>query len=170
MMNNKLLLAAGAATLSASFFATTATAATDTANASATVLTPLSIIADVGAEMDFGDVAGDVTDPTTVVLTTGGTTSSPDGASTAGTPSAGNFDVTGSGTLAYDITLPADGVVQLTGGGAPMDVDGFTDSAGGTSSLTAGTDTFDVGATLTINANQTAGPYTGTYDVTVNYQ
>jgi hypothetical protein len=169
-MNNKLLLAAGVAALSTSFFSTSVTAATDTGNASATVLTPLSIVADAVNAMDFGDVAGDANDPTTVVLTTGGTTSSDDGASTGGTPSAGNFDVTGAGSLAYDITLPADDVVTLTGTGDPMKVDSFTDSVGGSSSLTSGADTFDVGATLTINPNQAAGSYSGTYIVEVNYQ
>lgn len=170
MINNKLLLTAGAVALSASFFSITVTAATATGDASANVLTPLSITADAANAMDFGAVAGDATNPTTVVLTTGGATSSADGASTAGTPSAGTFDVTGSGTLIYDITLPNDGVVTLTGPGAAMSVDTFTDSVAGSSSLAAGTGTFDVGATLTINAGQTAGPYTGTYDVTVNYQ
>ena len=170
MVNNKLLLTAGAVALSASFFSTVVTAATATGNASATVLTPLTITADVANEMDFGDVSGDATDPTTVVLTTGGTTSSGDGANAGGAPSAGNFDVTGPGGLNYNITLPVNGVVTLTGPGTAMSVDGFTDSLGGASSLTAaGTDTFDVGATLTINANQTVGAYTGTYIVEVNY-
>ena len=170
MINNKLLVAAGVATLSAGFFSTTVTAATDTANASVTILAPITITADVADEMDFGDVSPD-TVATTVVLTPGGAVSSPDGAGIfGGTPNGGNFDITGAGNLAYDITLPLNGVVTLAGPGAAMSVDSFTDSAGGASALAAGVDTFDVGATLTINANQTAGGYSGTYDVTVNYQ
>ncbi len=170
MINNKLLLAAGAATLSASFFSTTVTAATATANGSATVLAPLSIVADAAAEMNFGDVSGDADAVTTVVLTPAGAVSSADGAGIfGGTPSGGNFDVTGAGTLTYDITLPLDGVVTLAGPGTAMSVDSFTTPAASLS-LTAGAGTFDVGATLTINAAQAAGVYTGTYDVTVNYQ
>ena len=121
--------------------------------------------------MYFGDVSGDAASITTVVLTTGGATSSADGAGVGGAPTAGDFDVTGAGNLAYDITLPLDGVVTLTNGGNPaMSVDGFSDSAGGSSSLVTGSDSFTVGATLTINANQPAALYTGTYDVIVNYQ
>lgn len=168
-MNKKLLVAVGAAIATTGMYSASLTAATVTANASANVLAPLDIAVGTNA-MDFGDVSGDADTATTVVLTTAGTTSSPDGASAAGTPTAGDFDVTGAGTLAYDITLPADGVVTLTGGGPAMAVDSFTDSAGGSSSLTGGADSFTVGATLTINAGQAAGAYSGTYDVTVNYQ
>lgn len=169
MTNNKILLAAGAVALSTGVFSATATAATVTAAGSANVLAPLTLSLGTNA-MNFGDIAGDATSITTVALTTAGTTSSGDGASTAGAPTAGDFDVAGAGNLAYSITLPADGVVTLNGGGTAMSVDGFTDSAGGAANLAAGVGSFTVGATLTINANQAAGAYTGNYDVTVNYQ
>lgn len=170
MINNKLILATGVVTLSAGFFSTAVTAASDTANASATILAPLTITADAAAEMDFGDVSGDDV-ATSVILTPAGGVSSTDGAGIfGGTPSGGNFDVTGAGTLAYDITLPANGTVTLGGPGTAMAVDDFTDSVSGSASLTGGVGTFDVGATLKLNANQTAGAYAGTYDVTVNYQ
>ncbi len=169
-MNKKLVLVAGITLASASFYSASLTAATVSGNASANVLTPLAIANGANA-MSFGDVAGDAIAATTVVLTTAGATSSADGASTAGTPTAGDFDVTGEGTLAYTITLPANGVVVLTNAAGPdMSVDGFADSLGGTGALTAGAQSFTVGATLTINANQPAALYTGTYDVTVNYQ
>ncbi len=169
MTNNKILVAAGAVALSAGIFSATATAATVTAAGSANVLAPLTITLGTNA-MNFGDVAGDATDITTVVLTNLGATSSADGASAAGTPTAGDFDVNGAGNLAYSITLPADGAITLAGPGTAMSVDGFNDSAGGAANLAAGIGSFTVGATLTINANQTAGAYTGNYDVTVNYQ
>lgn len=169
-MNKKLSLAAGIVISSALVYSSALTAATVTGNASANVLTPLAIANGTNA-MSFGDVAGDGSAATTVVLTTAGTTSSADGASTAGAPTAGDFDVTGAGTLAYTITVPADGVVVLSNAAGPdMSVDGFADSLGGTGALTAGAQSFTVGATLTINANQAAALYTGTYDVTVNYQ
>jgi len=44
----------------------------------------------------------------------------------------------------------------------------LTDPGSGT--LTGGTDTFNVGGTLAVGANQTAGSYSGTYSVAVNYQ
>ncbi len=169
-MNKKLALVAGITLASAGLYSSSLTVATVTGNASANVLTPLTLVRGVNA-MNFGNVAGDASIDTTVVLTTGGTTSSADGASTAGTPAAGDFNVTGEGTLAYTISLPADGVVVLTNAAGPdMSVDGFVDNLGGAGSLTAGAQSFTVGATLTINANQGAALYTGTYDVTVNYQ
>jgi Domain of unknown function (DUF4402) len=168
IMNKKLLLVVGTAIATGGLYSATLNAALVNASASANVLTPLDITA--GAAMDFGDVAGDVTSATTVVLTTLGVTSSTDGASAAGTPAAGVFNVTGAGTLSYSITLPADGTVTLGGAGTAMAVNGFNHDAGGAPALTGGTASFNVGATLTINANQTAGAYTGNYDVTVNYQ
>jgi hypothetical protein len=170
MINNKLILATGLATLSAGFFSTAVIAASDTANASATILAPLTITADVAAEMDFGEISGDDI-ATSVIMSPAGGRASPDGAGIfGGTPSGGKFDVTGAGTLTYNITLPANNVVTLTGFGTAMNVDDFTDSVAGSASLVGGTSTFDVGATLKLNPNQAAGLYTGTYDVTVNYQ
>lgn len=168
-MNNKLLLAAGAATLSASVFSTGAFAASATGNASVTVLEPLAITAGAGA-MDFGDVAGDADNATTVSLATTGVATAGAGATAAGTPSAGDFDVTGEGSLFYNITLPAN-TLLTGGGGADMTVDNFSSDAGANPQLSAaGTDSFSVGAILNINANQGAGGYTGTYSVTVEYQ
>ena len=169
-INKKLALVAGITLASAGLYSASLTAATVTGNASANVLTPLAIANGINA-MSFGDVAGDATAATTVLLTTAGATSSADGASVAGAPTAGDFNVTGEGTLAYTITLPADGDVVLSNVAGPdMSVDGFADSLGGTGALSGGAQSFTVGATLTINANQAAALYTGTYDVTVNYQ
>lgn len=170
MTNNKLLLATGVAALSAGFFSTAATSATDAADASATILAPLTITADITAEMDFGEISPDVV-ATSVIMDSAGGRTSLDGAGIfGGTPAGGNFDVTGAGNLAYTITVPVNGLVTLTGGGTPMAVDDFTDSEGGLANLLLGTGTFNVGATLMLNANQAVGLYSGTYDVTVNYQ
>lgn len=171
MTNNKILLAAGAVALSTSIFSAATTAATVTATGNANVLTPLAFT--TVTDMEFGDVAGQATGTATVVLGTDGIAIPGTGATvftTGATDAAGSFTVSGSGSLAYNITLPLDNVVTLTGGGAPMAVNGFVDSAGGSSALVTGSDTFTVGATLTINGSQTAGAYTGSYDVTVNYQ
>ena len=50
-----------------------------------------------------------------------------------------------------------------------MTVNAFASTPSGTGTLTLGTATVNVGATLNVAANQTAGSYTGTYPVTVNY-
>ena len=169
--NNKFIIAAGAAALMASLYSATLPAASITANASANVLAPLAIALGTNP-MSFGNVSGDNDSDTTVILTTGGTTSSPDGASTAGTPTAGDFNVTGAPNLAYDIILPADNTIVLSNVAGPnMSVDSFQSSIGLTGNLSAvGAQSFSVGATLTINAGQPAALYTGTYAVTVNYQ
>ena len=173
MINDKILLVAGTAALSASLLSTTAIAATVTATGNANVLTPLTITENT--QMEFGDVAGlSLLDgASSVVLTTAGGTSSSDGATVFGTglaDAAGSFTVNGSGNLAYTISLPANNVVTLTGLGTPMSVDSFNHNAGGTPALSGNTATFAIGATLTIPGGQTADSYSGSYDVTVNYQ
>ena len=164
---NKRLITGLAATMLAAIYSQAAFAADATGNASATVLAPLTITETTA--MNFGDVSGDTNNATTVVLTTAGATSSADGAFTGGSPQAGVFNVTGATGQSYDITLPA-AAVTLTSGGNTVTVDTFTDDTAGTGTLTGGTDTFNVGATLNLSAAQPAGAYTGTYTVTVDYQ
>ncbi len=169
MINNKLLMAAGVATLSASFFSASVTAATATGTADVTVLEPLAIATGTNS-MDFGEVAGDADNGTTVSLSPGGVVTAGAGATAAGTPSAGDFDVTGESNLFYGISLPVS-ILLSGGGGADMTVDNFSSDAIANPQLSAaGTDSFSVGAVLNINANQGAGAYNGSYDITVNYQ
>ena len=87
---------------------------------------------------------------------------------TGGTVQAGAYSVSGSGTKAYTISLPVS--ATISDGTNNMTVDGFNHDAGGTPALTAGADTFNVGATLNINGSQVVNPYSGTYTLTVNYQ
>jgi hypothetical protein len=52
-----------------------------------------------------------------------------------------------------------------------MTVGSFVSNPASTGTLSSGgTGTILVGATLTVSASQTAGAYTGTFTVTVNYQ
>ena len=167
-LNKRLIPGLDAAVLAA-LYSQTARAADVTGTATAEVLAPLAI--SQTTQMNFGDVAGDSASATTVVLTTAGATSSVDGAYTGGSPAAGAFAVTGGASLAYSITLPADGTVVLTGPGVDMDVDGFNHDAGGSPALDGtGNDSFNVGATLSLGAGQVAGTYNGSYTVTVDYQ
>ena len=164
-MNNKLTLVAGVAITSVSLYSTVLTAAQVSGTANANVLAPLTITA--GAAMDFGDVSGDFDAATTVDLDpTTGATSSGDGANTGGVTAAGAFTVTGVPSQTYSIDPIADTV--LTGGGTDMPLTGLTSDSTGTLSG-AGSESFGVGGTLNINANQGVGGYTGTYSVTVNY-
>ena len=175
MINKKILSAACIAALT-SGFSTSSLSDTTSGTATANVLQPLTLTA--GAGMDFGTVSGDALNPTTVVLTTGGTTTSGDGAYFGGAPAAGGFSVAGGAFLAYNITLPA--AATLTHTTIPantMNVNSFnslsttTGAIDDTGALSAGAiDSFTVGATLNMNNGQAAGTYNGTYNVTIAYQ
>ena len=170
-MNKKNLLSSAAAmALLAGIISQSALAATDTGTANARIVTPITVTE--ATQMNFGDIQPEA-GATTVTLSTAGV-ATPSGATVVtGSPSQGVFTVTGTEAATYSITLPADGIVQLTGPGPAMDVDGFNHDAGGTPTIgVGGTSTLNIGAVLSVagSATQTAGDYSGTYDVTVDYQ
>ena len=81
------------------------------------------------------------------------------------------FKVTGDAFALFDITLPPNNTIELTSGANTMTIETFTSSPSGSGQiLFTGFSFVSVGATLTIGANQPAGTYTGTFDVTVDYQ
>ncbi len=81
---------------------------------------------------------------------------------------AASFNVVGTGTLTYAITLP--GSITLSSGGNPMTVDEFISTPPDAGQLAAnGKQSVVVGATLHVLANQPVGIYTGTFDVSVAY-
>ena len=153
-----------------------------TGNASATILSPLSI-AVTGAGMNFGNIVPSSQLGTVVLAPTGSRTAS-GGASTmaqsGGSVSAASFAVTGQNSASYTVALPLlpafltaqDGAV-----GVAMPVTAFTSdlTATGVSTIwsgalgSAGTGTFNVGATLTVGVNQGAGVYSGTFPVIIFY-
>lgn len=98
------------------------------------------------------------------------------GSRTAATPS--NCNVTGELGLAYTVTPPS--AISLSNGAATMALSSFTISEevdpneldrqlSNELSPGIGFDGFGVGATLTVNANQVPGVYTGTFTVSVQY-
>lgn len=139
---------------------------TATATATAVIVSPITI-AQVN-DMNFGNIIADA-DGGTVVLVPAGTRTltgltSP---SLPGTVNAASFTVTGLADAAYTVTLPASHTISS--GANNMTVDTFTSDAGAT--ITGGSVTVNVGATLNVGASQPAGTYTsGTgFSVTVNY-
>lgn len=134
-----------------------------------TTLLGISVINNQG--LSFGKFAaasaGSVTiSPTGVRSATGGVVLlSSDGGAAA------QFTVSGDSSLTYDIILPADSVVSLTAaGGQTMPVRAFASSPSGTGQLgIGGSQTLHVGATLDVGSGQTPGAYTGSFEVTVNY-
>ena len=142
-----------------------------TASASATVITPISISKTV--DMNFGNVAVG-SSLGTVVLATAGTRTSTGGVSlpaTTGSPTAASFTVTGQGNYTYAITLPSTALTITDGASHNMTVTTFTSNPGSTGTLSSGTQTLLVGATLNVGASQATGAYTSAtpFTVTVNY-
>ncbi|MCF8373310.1 MAG: DUF4402 domain-containing protein, partial [Bacteroidales bacterium] len=80
------------------------------------------------------------------------------------------FTVTGLADATYSITLPA-GATTISYSGNDMTVDNWTSTPTPTGTLTGGTQTLNVGATLNVPASSPAGLYTSAvpFEVTVNY-
>lgn len=149
---------------------------TDSASGDATVtvqtipieVTNVSTL-DFGTLLPFGR-------PGTVTITTAG------GSNTSNLllieqGSVAEWSVKGTGNAPYAVTLPAN--ISLTsdnGNESPMTVSAFRTSARSSGYSTpisvldaSGDGSFTVGATLNVGANQPAGTYTGSYEITVSY-
>lgn len=147
------------------------TQVTASATATATIFEPIAISKTV--DMNFGNLAVNAT-PGTIVLapessrtTTGGVTFL---SSNIGTVTAASFTVTGLADATYSITLPSTPTV-ISSGGNDMTVDTWTSTPSSNGTLTGGTQTLNVGATLNVPASAPAGIYTSAtpFNVTVNY-
>lgn len=144
--------------------------ATATASTTATIVTPIGITKSV--DMVFGNIATNGAVGTVILATDG--TRTPTGGVTlpaaAGSPTAASFVVTGSGSYTYTISLPGS-PITLTGTTAGVTVGTFTSNPTPTGTLTAGTQTIYVGATLNLPVSTVAGSYTNAagLSVTVNY-
>lgn len=124
--------------------------------------------------MNFGTIAIS-TSTGTVILSTFGSRTATGGVflpSFTGTVTAAQFTVSGEPNYTYAITLPAAFTLYESGvGPESMIVNSFTSIPSATGSLTAGTETVLIGATLNAGASQVAGSYTNAtgFDVIVNY-
>jgi len=137
-----------------------------TGSASETIAAPISISETTG--LSFGSITAGATAGTVVVSPAGGATYT--GVSNfGGGTSAAAFNVAGAANTAYSVTV--DTTASLSDGVNSMSVTGIaTNLAGGSGTLSAtGTAVVNVGATLNVAANQAAGAYSGTYNITVNY-
>ena len=142
-----------------------------TAGATATVAAPIAITK--VTDMSFGNITVQSGTGGTVILAPAGTRTKTGGVSlpaTTGTVTAASFTVTGETGYTYSITLPT-GATTITSGSNNMSIDTWTSNPTSPGTLTSGTSTLNVGATLTVDAGQAAGTYTsGTpFTVTVNY-
>jgi hypothetical protein len=143
-----------------------------TASGTATIITPIAIVKTL--DMNFGSIASSVTAGTVILPPTGARTIT--GGVTlpavTGTVTSAAFTVSGLASSTYAITLPAT-ALTLTSGVNTMSVGTFTSNplAGAGQLSSGGSQTVNVGATLTVGASQVAGTYvSGTpFTVTVNY-
>ena len=144
--------------------------ATAQASATATIVTPISIVKVV--DMNFGNIAV-TSSGGTVILSTAGARSTTGGVTlpaVTGTVTAASFTVSGTASFAYNVTLPSS--ATLSNGGNNMTADVFTSNPSGSNGVLSagGTQTLAVGSTLHVSAAQPAGVYTcSSFDVTVNY-
>lgn len=118
--------------------------------------------------LDFGSMMSPQTDTTVTITPSGGRSKGGDiwlDESNAGR--AGSFDVISSGNRTFYVEFPNS--ATLSGSGGTMVVDTFTVNDGNLSTSSDGTAVFNVGATLHVPANISAGTYSGTYDVRVYY-
>ncbi len=152
--------------------------ATQSANASAKIITPIDISKD--ADMSFGNIGIDGTVGTVILAASAdGSRTEGGGAflpATTGTVAAAEFTVSGENSYTYTITIPT-GTHTITHTNATdvMTVSNFTSSpdtnAGNGELSAAGSQTVYVGATLNLVASQQAGTYTSLtgFNVVVNY-
>ncbi len=160
-----IIAALAASTISTAAFAAPGDTATATGAASAEVVTPITIDHVVGASLNFGKFTTGTTGGTIVVDQTGAAVADTDVTLLSDSvESADEFDVAGDDGRTFDITATG-GDVTETGG----DTMAFTTDAPATGTLTGGVYTLNVGGTLTVVGGETAGTYSGSYDVTVAY-
>jgi hypothetical protein len=142
------------------------------ANATATIVTAISI--DKVTDLRFGKIIADPNAAGQVAIQLDGTRTIAAGNvvlfNQGSDEQAASFKTMGTPGAGYYLVLPADGSVSLTGpsGSDPMTIEGFVHSANGTLDAT-GVETFNVGATLNVGANQAPGEYAGTFTVTAAY-
>ena len=156
-------------------FSSGAFAATVNGTASATALTPITIIA--GTALSFGSFATSAAATAgTIMLTSGGTRTASGGTvlSAGGPGVVGTFTIGGSGNATFAVTYPpaATTLVGTTPGVTALF--GTTAGAGatyglGTAALSGGAYTLNVGGILTVPAAVAAGSYTASYPVIVEY-
>jgi len=160
------ILSTSIAAIALMLFMGSAQAATSSATASATVLTPIAI--STTTNMSFGDLYADNVAIGTVVLAVDGSrtvTGSVALGPTAG--AAAVFAVTGTASATYSVTVPA-GDVTITSGANTMIVNTFVHNSGGALDGT-GNDSFNAGATLNVGISQPAGAYSGSFNMVANY-
>lgn len=144
--------------------------ATSNATASAKIMTPITI--NTESHLQFGTFSSTGNAGTvTIEASLAGTRTSDPSITLSALDNGGSasYTVTGEANATYVITLPSS--ITISDGTNSMDIDNFTsnhDENIGTLNA-SGSEIIFVGATINVDANQAAGEYSGSYDVTVSY-
>jgi hypothetical protein len=143
-----------------------------TSNASANIITPITITKTV--DLVFGNIAVNPlgSGGTVILAPSSSATRTPSAGITlpgvTGSPTAAYFTVTGQTNSTYAITLPSS--TSIINSSNTMTINAFLNDIGLAGNLgSAGSQNFYVGGTLNLGAAQAPGLYTGSFDVTVNY-
>lgn len=156
------------AVVAAMAIAPAAQAASATGTAKAKILRQITLTNT--SDLQFATIISGAT-ASTVVVSNAGAVTCGTGLTCTGTTSAANFDIQGTNNAV--VLVGGDSTVSLTGSVSGTMSAALTYSAS-TVTLTNGPGTvggsFKVGGTLSVGASQTAGDYSGTFNVTANYQ
>ncbi len=131
-------------------------AAAATANATATIIAPITITKDV--DLEFASIVPDVGPQTVVVDTADTRTTCSGGLVCTGTVSSASFTVGGAASTNYTIAVTPASLSITDGGVNSMTVDTWTTNPATPGALPANT-TLTVGATLNVGAGQATGSY-----------
>jgi len=164
-----------AAALLIGFSANSFAQSTAYASTTAILVTPISIAKTT--DMHFGTVASSAAAGTVILDYADGRTITGGASLPAGSTlqKTAVFTVTGEGTSGFSIGIPTSPITLTGSVSGTMTVGSFLCDAGASSTLTDGTKTLNVKATLTVPANTVAGTYSNALAnasalfVTVNY-
>lgn len=154
----------GAAIAALAMNASAAHAASATGTAKAKILRQITLTNT--SDLQYATVISGATASTVAVSTSGAATCGT-GLTCTGTTTAANFNI--AGTSGAVVVVGGDSSVTLNGSLGGTMSSSLTYSAS-TVTLGATVGSFQVGGTLSVGANQTAGDYSGTFNVTANYQ
>jgi hypothetical protein len=159
----------GAAVAAVALSAGTAHAASATGQAKAKILRQITLTNT--SDLEFATIISGAT-PSSVGVSTAGAVTCGATLVCTGTTTAANFDIQGTNNAV--VLYSGDANVTMNGSLGGSMTAALSYSGTGSLTLTQGPGTvggsFQVGGLLAVGANQTSGDYTGTFNVSANYQ
>lgn len=166
---NKFKIAFAAALIGVAALPMAAKADSTTATASATVAAPITVTKDT--DLLFGTIAPTASAGTITMTNAGSISADANTELLGGTTSAASFSIEGEASTAFTATIDSSATLNGSGtaAGESMSVSLTNDLPGSPALDGSGDATINVGGALSVGANQVAGPYSGTFSVTVSY-